>query len=67
VYTAAGVAIAVRGGANRPLGALVDAAMTGSERDVTDDSSVDERRETPRGSGPAIYDAPEQPSGSALH
>jgi len=68
VYTAAGVAMALRGGANRPLGALVDAAMTGSVRDVTDDSRVGERRETPRGSGgPAIYDAPGQPSGSALH
>ena len=68
VYTAAGVAIALRGGTNRPLGALVDTTMTGSARDVTDDSSAGERRETPRrGGGPSIYDAPEQPPGSALH
>ena len=68
LYTVAGAAIALRGSTNRPLGALVDKAMTGRARDVADDSSAGERRETPRGGGgPSIYDAPEQPSGSALH
>ncbi len=68
LYAAAGIAIALRGGTNRPLGALVDAAMTGREREVTVDSSAGERREMPReGGGPSIDDAPEQPSGRALH
>ena len=67
LYTAAGAAIALRGGANRSLGSLVDAALAG-EHAGPGESRANDRRETPRrAGGPSIYDAPEQPSGSALH
>jgi hypothetical protein len=68
LYTAAGVAVALRGGTNRSLGSLVDAAIAGGERDRTLDSGTDDVPETPRKpGGPSIYDAPEQSSGSGLH
>lgn len=68
VYTAAGAALALRGGTNRPLGALIDAAIASGGSAGTGESRAGDRRETPRAAGgPSIYEAPEQSSGSALH
>jgi hypothetical protein len=68
LYTAAGAALALRGGTNRSLGSLVDAALAAGARAGAGESRAGDRRETPRkAGGPSIYDAPEQPSGSALH
>jgi hypothetical protein len=68
LYTAAGAALALRGGTNRSLSSLVDAAIAAGERAGDVESRAGDRRETPRREGgPSIYDAPEQPSGSALH
>ena len=65
LYTAAGAAVALRGGTNRSLGSLVDAALAGGEHTGSLDSRAGEMPR--KAGGPSIYDAPEQASGSPLH